>query len=128
MSWIDDLINQIPAASPHRKALEALVAENAALKHESERLQAELNALKANAPVTGRLNAEAEKILLYVSREDYADGARIAQALSFSKKVLEMHVEDLLKGGFIETSYASENPQYYLWQKAKHYLHTYGLL
>ena len=129
MSWIDNLINDIPAASYHRYELEAMVKENAALKQEIAFLRSQLEALKSKAASPDRMNDETEKMLVFILRQEYANAAQIAQALSFSKEVVAMYVDDLLKTGFVERSFAGgADAEYYLKQKAKRYLHDVGLI
>jgi predicted HTH transcriptional regulator len=129
VSWIDNLINDIPAASYHRYELEAMVRENAALKQEIAFLRAQLEALKSKSASPDRMNDETEKMLVFILRQEYASATQIAAALSFSKEVVAMYIDDLLKSGFVETSYAGgADAEYYLKQKAKRYLHEVGLI
>ena len=129
MSWIDNLINDIPAASYHRYELEAMVKENAALKQEIAFLRSQLETLKSKAASPNRMNDETERMLVFILRQEYANAAQIADALSFSKEVVAMYVDDLLKTGFVETSFAGgADAEYYLKQKAKRYLHDVGLI
>jgi cell division septum initiation protein DivIVA len=129
VSWIDNLINDIPAASYHRYELEALVKENAALKQEIAFLRSQLEALKSKSASPDRMNDETEKMLVFILRQEYANTTQISEALSFSKEVVAMYIEDLLKTGFVETSYAGgAEAEYYVKQKAKRYLHDVGLI
>ena len=129
VSWIDNLIHDIPAASHYRQELEALQKENASLKHENAQLKADLQVFKERTSSADRLNGEIEQILLYILRQEYANPAAIAQALSFSTNVVDMYIHDLVKGGYLDSSYAGGGgAEYYLNQKAKRYLHSVGLL
>ena len=129
MSWIENLLNDIPSASHYRHHLEAMEKENAALKQENTLLRSELDAVRARAIAPDRLDAEAEQMLAFISREEYASVDALAQALSLSTQAIEMHIEDLLKAGYVEPSYASgQSAEYYLKHKAKRYLHGVGLL
>jgi DNA-binding MarR family transcriptional regulator len=129
VSWIDNLINDIPAASYHRYELEAMEKENAALKQEIALLRSQLEALKAKSAAPDRMNGEIENILMFILRQEYANATQISKALSFSKQAVAMYIEDLLKTGFVETSHAGGvDAEYYLKQKAKRYLHNVGLM
>ena len=129
MSWIENLLNDIPVASHYRHHIEAMEKENAALKQENALLRSELDAVKARTISPDRLDGEAEQMLAFISREEYAGIDALVQALSLSRQTVEMHVEDLLKEGYIDPSYASgQSAEYYLKQKAKRYLHSHGLL
>jgi DNA-binding MarR family transcriptional regulator len=128
MRWMEDLLNQIPSTSQYRLELEAMEKENAALKQENARLKSELEAIRANA-APGSLQGEVEQMLVFISRHEYASAPQIAEALSLTRQTVEMHIDDLLKGGYIEPSYATgDDAEYYLRLKAKRYLHGAGLL
>ena len=129
MSWIENLLNDIPMASHYRHHLESMEQENVALKQENALLRAELDAVRAKTVSPDRLDSEAEQVLAFISREEYAGVETLAQALSLSTQTIEMHIEDLLRAGYIEPSYASgQSAEYYLKHKAKRYLHAAGLL
>lgn len=129
MGWIDNLINDIPSASHYRLELESMEQENAALKQEIGLLRAELDALRTKTASPDRLDGETEKLLMFISRQEYATVSHIEEALSFSRQVADMYIEELTKAGYIEPSYASgEGAEFYLKPKAKRYLHRYGLL
>ena len=128
MGWIQDLMNELPLGSHYRSELEGMEKENAALKQEVARLKTEVDALKASTIGSGRLARQAEQMLLFISREDYATAAELSQALSMSSEDVEMHVDDLVRSGYIESSYAQgPSAEYYLKHKAKRYLHNVGL-
>jgi predicted HTH transcriptional regulator len=128
MSWIQDLMNELPLGSHYRSELEAMEKENAALKQEIGRLKTEIEGLKASGVGSGRLARQAEQMLLFIAREDYATAAELSQALSLSTQDVEMHVDDLVRSGYLESSYAQgPSAEYYLKHKAKRYLHNVGL-
>ena len=128
MGWIQDLMNELPLGSHYRSELEGMEKENVALKQEVARLKTEIDALKASTIGSGRLARQAEQMLLFISREDYATAAELSQALSMSSEDVEMHVDDLVRSGYIESSYAQgPSAEYYLKHKAKRYLHNVGL-
>ncbi|MGZ5148848.1 MAG: hypothetical protein ACXWI6_02355 [Burkholderiales bacterium] len=129
MSWIDNLMNEMPSASQYRQDLEAMHKENASLKQENARLRTELDSLRSKVISPDRLDAEVEKMLVFILRQEYANASVISKALSLSKQAVQMYIEDLTRGDFIESSYAGgENAEYYLKPKAKRYLHGAGLI
>lgn len=129
MSWIDNLIKEMPSVSHYRPDLEAMHKENASLKQENARLKAELDSLRSKVISPERLDAEVEKMLLFILRQEYANVSVISKALSLSKEAVQMYIEDLTKGDLIESSYAGgDNAEYYLKQKAKRYLLAAGLI
>jgi DNA-binding MarR family transcriptional regulator len=129
MGWLENLLNEIPLTTHYRHDLEAMQKENAALKEENAMLKSQLEALRTRGASPDRLDDEMEKVLLFILEEDYATVSQMSQELSLSRQVLEMLLEDLMKLGYIEPSYAAgDDAQYYLKQKAKRYLHSFGLL
>lgn len=129
MGWIENLLNELPLASFYRHDLEAMQRENGLLKRENAALKSELDALRTRTVSPGRLDSEMEDMLVFISRQEYATVTEISQALSCSTQVVEMYIEDLMKSGYIEPSYAGgKDAEYYVKQKAKRYLHSFGLL
>ena len=129
MGWIDNLINEIPSASHYRLELEAMQKENATLKEEIALLKSQLDAVRNRAVSPDRLDADTENVLRFISQQEYATTTLMTEGLSVSRQVVEMIVEELMKMGYIEPSYAGgDNAAYYLKAKGKRYLHSYGLL
>ena len=71
----------------------------------------------------------AEKILILVARHENATASQIAGALSVSKGVADLHLEDIRKAKFIEARYTmGEEPEHYVEQAGRRYLHGKGFL
>ena len=133
MGWIADLLKEIPSAARYKVELEemekqnaTLKAENASLKSELEPLRNELAALKTSA---GGLAQDAEKILAFIARNEDATAQQVARALGMSKGAADMHLEDLTTSNHIDASFViGQEPEYYLAQTGRRYLHSKGLL
>lgn len=129
MSWIDEILKDIPATERYKGDLRAMEEENASLKTENALLRKELDTLRARIASPDALDSEMEKVLVYISQEEYASVEDIAQGLSLSLDAVETHIEELMKSNYIEVSHASsKRPEYYLKQKGKRYLRGIGLL
>jgi DNA-binding MarR family transcriptional regulator len=129
MSWVDELLKDIPATERYKRELRGMEEENASLKTENALLRKELDTLRTRVASPDALETEMEQVLVFISQEEYATAATIAQALSLSAKAVEMYIDELMRSNYIEVSHASsDNAQYYLKQKGKRYLHGLGLL
>jgi predicted RNase H-like nuclease (RuvC/YqgF family) len=133
MGWIADLLKEIPSAARYKAELEAMEKENTSLKAENAQLKAQLDTARkelaaVNAPASG-LAKDAESVLVFIARHENSTVTQIARALGLNKDSVEMHLEDLATSKHIDASYvAGEEPEQYLLQGGRRYLHDKGLL
>ena len=133
MGWIADLLKEIPSAARYKAELEEMEKENATLKAEKKKLAAEIEAsrkqlseLKGQA---GGLPQDAENILAFIAENERVTAGHVAHALKLSQGVTDMHIEDLMNSNHIDGSFAfGEDPEYYLAQAGRRYLHAKGRL
>jgi DNA-binding MarR family transcriptional regulator len=132
MGWVADLLKEIPSAARYKSELEAMEKENLALRAENSFLKSQLEAARRETETLqgGRaLPQDAEAILRFVASNEDAMPSLIAQALSMSKGVVEMHLDDLENKKYLDGSYAvGEERRYYLQQAGRKYLHAKGAL
>ena len=133
MGWIADLLKEIPSAARYKAELELMEKENASLKADNSRLKADLESsrkeLVARTAPAAALPDTKEKILVLVAHHENATASRISGALSVSKGIVDLHLEDLRRAKFIETRYTmGEEPEHYVEQDGRRYLHGKGLL
>jgi predicted ArsR family transcriptional regulator len=96
------------------------------LKAENASLKSELKALKGPG---GGLPQDAEKILEFIARNENATAPQIARALGINKGVTDMHLDDLATANHVDASFVmGQEPEYYLAQSGRRYLHGKGLL
>ena len=133
MGWIADLLKEIPSAARYKAELEEMEKGNASLKVENSALKSERDALRKELEKHktggGGLSDDEDKILVFVAAHESATAPQISQSLSMTRGRVDMHLEDLRTSKHIDASYAvGQEPEYYLEQTGRRYLHAKGLL
>ena len=133
MGWVADLLKEVPTAAKFKADLETMERENASLKASNAALRAELDRLRASghtsSPVLTNLSGPAEAVLSFIAKHEDSSPSQIAQSLGTTKNAVEMHLDDLLELKHINAHYTmGREPEYYLEQVGRRYLHARGLL
>ena len=133
MGWVADLLKEVPTAAKYKADLETMERENASLKASNAALRAELDRLRASgqtsSPVLSNLSSAAETVLSFIAKHEDSSPSQIAHSTDISKNVVEMHLDDLLQLKHVNAHYMmGREPEYYLEQVGRRYLHTRGLL
>jgi predicted HTH transcriptional regulator len=133
MGWIADLLKEIPSAARYKAELEEMEKENASLKAENATLKSQVETLRNELATlktpSGGLPLDAEKILGFIAKNENTTAPHVARALGLNKGVVDMHLEDLMNSNHIDASFVmGEEPEYYLAQSGRRYLHGKGQL
>lgn len=133
MGWIADLLKEVPTAAKFKADLEAMERENASLKAANAALRKELERLRAAtpsaSPVLTNLSSVAETVLSCIAKHNEISASQIAYNTGIGKNVVEMHLDDLMESKHINARYTmGREPEYYLEQIGRRYLHSKGLL
>jgi predicted HTH transcriptional regulator len=129
MGWVADLLKEIPSAAHYKAKLEKMERENKLLKAENEKLKSELETLRKElATFKAPLEPDAEKILEFIAQNEQVTPSEIECVLGMNMSIIDMHLENLLTTNYIEASYVIDRePEYYLGQAGRRYLHAKGL-
>ena len=133
MGWIADLLKEVPTAAKYKADLETMERENAQLKAANAALRSEVERLRAtghsSSSVLNNLSQAAESVLVYVAEHEESSASQIAYATGLGKNEVEMHLEDLLDTKQVNARYTmGREPEYYLEQAGRRYLHARGKL
>lgn len=121
-----DLKGQLNSAVSTRSKLEEVERANVNMKEEIEALRRQLD--QFGKPKDG-LHEDAEKILHFIGQNESTTPSMIAKVLKISRGVMEMHLDDLIEASHLDASYCiGQEPEYYLRQDGRRYLHARGLL
>ena len=122
MGWIADLLKEIPSAARYKSELEAMEKESAALKNENIELRLRVEEIDAQKRIE-ELPEDSKRILAFLSHHEDMRTSVIAGTLSLSITVTKMHLEDLIKSGYIDAHYTiGEEPEHYLQQRGRKYV------
>ena len=124
MSWIVDLLKEIPSAAVYKSKLEDLESSHKNLQEQNALLRSQLNAnenairdLKEQLVQRqrNRLEDVKEQILTYMSTHQYVLVAQVAQQHGIGIAVAMHHLEALKSQSFVQVSYNAMGESHWRW-------------
>jgi chromosome segregation ATPase len=140
MSWITDLLKEVPLSAVLKEKIATIEAkyaatetENAILKDDLRDAKAEIAKLKKQAEELAHTDDdlhETERDLLTAIAELDKDarGDILAAALKLHPQRADFHLHKLKESGYVGSVSFGDSPRYYLHQKAREYLISHGLI
>jgi regulator of replication initiation timing len=125
MDWMEDLMRNVPAASPFRAQLEKMAAEHARLSQENTDLKIQLS---RHIEQWETLDGDAVKTLQHLAGEAFENADAIARAHKMNFQITDSYLKFLVRHAYVVAPGASAQKSYGLTSKGRRYLQERGLL